>query len=177
MQIPRDYTGAPILSLQTMLGVIGAALEDFPPVAADGIYADETAAAVWEFQKRYSLPQTGQTDNVTWNRIVDVYVRLSPSVLPAAPLQILWQPLQVIRAGERNANLYPIQSMLLALGDIFARVPKLAVTGVHDAPSVEAVKWFQRKSGLPDSGTLTQTDWLYLTGLYRLSASDETLPL
>ena len=36
-------------------------------------------------------------------------------------------------------------------------------------------KWFQQKSGLKPDGVLTQIDWLYLTGLYRLVIGDGTL--
>ena len=62
MQIPRDYIGAPILSLQAMLGAISAALVDFPSVAEDGIYGAATENAVRAFQLRYDLPPTGQTN-------------------------------------------------------------------------------------------------------------------
>ena len=177
MQIPRDYIGAPILSLQAMLGAIGAALVDFPSVAEDGIYGAATENAVRAFQLRYDLPPTGQTNNETWNRIVETYTHLSPAVLPAAPLQIVWQPLQIIRPGEQNRNLYPIQSMLCALGEVFSDAPVLAVTGIHDAPSVAAVVWLQEKSGILADGTLSQVEWMYLTNLYRLGIGDGTSSL
>lgn len=177
MPSENDYIGLPIRSLQAMLGVIGAALDAFPSVAEDGIYGIETENAVREFQRRFDLPPTGQTDNDTWNRIVDVFTRVSPSVFPAAPLHIIWEPKHTIRFGERNRHLYLIQSMLCALGEVYADVPIPNVTGIHDAASVRAVKWFQRKCGLRDDGAITQLDWLYLTQLYRLSVGNGTSPL
>lgn len=72
-------------------------------------------------------------------------------------------------------QLHVIQGMLSALRHVFPQMPPLRVTGVHDADSVRAVRWLQRKSGLRDDGVLTQIDWLYLAGLYRLAVGDGVL--
>ena len=50
--------------------------------------------------------------------------------------------------------------------------PELSVTGVHDEPSVTAVRWLQQLSGLPATGEIDQTTWAYLTGLYALTTGD-----
>ena len=134
----------------------------------------ETTRAVSAFQRQNGLPENGETDNRTWNLIVDTFTRLSPLVLPAASLSIVWQPLQTISYGEENLQLPLIQGMLVAIRGIFPDMPELRVTGIHDAASVRAVRWFQQKSGLKPDGVLTQIDWLYLTGLYRLVIGDGT---
>ena len=161
--------GRPIRSLQAMLSVIGAAHGETPSVAEDGIYGEQTAQAVREFQRRYDLPVTGEADNETWNRIVDVFTRVSFRVLPAAPLSIVWEPHHVVHAGERDGNLFLIQAMLLALGTVYDGIPALTVSGIHDAASVRAARWMQRVCGLEADGALTQLDWLCLSSLYRLS--------
>ena len=46
------------------------------------------------------------------------------------------------------------------------------VTGVHDAPSVAAVKWLQKLAALPQTGEIDQTTWAYLSGLYTLASGD-----
>ena len=48
----------------------------------------------------------------------------------------------------------------------------VTVTGVHDAPSVAAVKWLQRLAALPQTGEIDQTTWAYLSGLYTLASGD-----
>ena len=159
---PLNYLGAPILSLQSMLAVLSKAGGELPSVIPDGVYGPETTRAVSAFQR-------------TWNLIVDAFTRLSPLVLPAASLSIVWQPLQAISYGEENLQLPLIQGMLVAIRGIFPDMPELRVTGIHDAASVRAVRWFQQKSGLKPDGVLTQIDWLYLTGLYRLVIGDGTL--
>ena len=135
---------------------------------------EQTAAAVSQFQRVSGLPVTAVTDHETWNRIVDAFTRQSPSVLPAAPLSIVWQPKQVIRPGEKNSHLYLIQSMLLAVSKIYPAMPAAQVTGEHDAASVAATNWLQERSGLPTGGVIDQTTWLYLGKLYRISIGDGT---
>ena len=174
MTQPSDFVGRPIRSLQTMLRVLAAADSRYQNLVPDGVYGEQTAAAVSQFQRVSGLPVTAVTDHETWNRIVDAFTRQSPSVLPAAPLSIVWQPKQVIRPGEKNSHLYLIQSMLLAMSKIYPAMPVAQVTGEHDAASVAAANWLQEKSGLPTGGVIDQTTWLYLGKLYRISIGDGT---
>lgn len=171
-----DYIGQPIRSLQTMLRTIAHADETLLRIVPDGIYGPNTTAAVREFQRQNGLPQTGQTDNATWNRVVAAYTAGSPNVLPAAPVRIRWTPNRSIAAGSRNTHLFLIQSMLQALARYFVNAPAVRTTGQHDAQSVAAVQWLQKLSGLPETGAVDQTTWAYLVGLYVLTVSDGETP-
>ena len=95
-----------------------------------------------------------------------------PSVLPAAPVTVCWTPNRTLAAGSRNSHLFLIQSMLQALARFYVNAPVLTVTGVHDAPSVAAVKWLQKLAALPQTGEIDQTTWAYLSGLYTLASGD-----
>ena len=130
---PLNYLGAPILSLQAMLAVLSKSGIGISTVIPDGLYGSETARAVTEFQRLHALPETGQTDHTTWNHIVDAFTRLSPLVLPAAPLEAVWQPMQTISVGEKNLQLHVIQGMLSALRRVFPQMPPLRVTGGFSA--------------------------------------------
>lgn len=55
--------GAPVRSMQTMLRRLGYA------VIPDGVYEEQTMAAVMAFQKDHGLPVTGITDQATWDAI------------------------------------------------------------------------------------------------------------
>lgn len=169
---PRDYLGAPIRSLQAMLCVLARTDAALFSVLPDGLYGPETERAVSAFQRRCGLPESGQADNETWNRVVDAFTRRAPLVFPAAPLEIVWQPLQTVAPGERNLHLFPIQAMLLALRRVYPEVPEAHVTGIHDEASVRAVRWLQGVCALKRDGVLTQVEWLYLTKLYSLSVGD-----
>ena len=162
MNTPANYVGQPIRSLQTMLRTIAHVDETLLKLVPDGIYGPNTVQAVREFQRQNALPVTGETDNATWNKLVAVYTVQSPSVLPAAPVTVRWTP---------NRTLL-IQSMLQALARFYVNAPVLTVTGVHDAPSVAAVKWLQRLAALPQTGEIDQTTWAYLSGLYTLASGD-----
>ena len=117
-----------------------------------------TAQAVRAFQRQYALPVTGETDQETWSRIVEVYTAQSPSVLPAVPVAIRWTPNRTLAAGS--------------LTRFYANAPGLRTTGIHDAPSVAAVKWLQKLAALPQTGEIDQTTWAYLSGLYTLASGD-----
>ncbi len=169
---PQVYLGQPIRSLQTMLRVIAHTDVQIPRVVPDGIYGVNTQAAVRAFQRQYGLQETGQTDNATWNQIVAVFTERSPAVLPAEPVRLRWTPNRILAAGSRNTHLFMIQAMLQALGQYYKNAPALAVTGVHDEPSVAAVRWLQEMASLPQTGELDQTTWAYLVGLYVLTTGD-----
>ena len=149
MNTPLSYVGQPIRSLQTMLRTIAHVDETLLKLVPDGIYGPNTVQAVREFQRQNALPVTGETDNATWNKLVAVYTVQSPSVLPAAPVTVRWTPNRTLAAGSRNSHLFLIQSMLQALARFYVNAPVLTVTGVHDAPSVAAVKWLQKAGRTP----------------------------
>ena len=44
-----------------------------PTIMPDGIYGPQTTAAVGSFQREYDLPVTGETDDKTWSKLVEVY--------------------------------------------------------------------------------------------------------
>lgn len=173
---PEDFIARPIRSLQTMLLVLSTADSRYRAIVPDGVYGEQTAAAVSQFQRLNGLPVTSVTDQQTWNRIVDVFMQRSASVLPAPTLDVVWQPKQVIRPGQKNSHLYLIQSMLLAISRQYAAMPQAQVTGEQDEASVAATIWLQKKAGLPADGSIDQTTWLYLSRLYRISAGDGTSP-
>lgn len=155
-----------------MLRVLSKTRDNQPSVIPDGIYGNDTMRAVSAFQRQEGLPITGVADSGTWRVIVDAFTAESPLVLPAAPLEIIWQPRDKIYPGERSLHLFLIQAMLVAIGEVYADVPRLQVTGIHDERSVEAVLWLQKKCGLPTTGSINQVDWLFLTKLYRMTAGD-----
>lgn len=126
------YIGKPIRSLQTMLRVLSKTRNNQPAIIPDGIYGDETVRAVSAFQLGEDLPVNGLADSETWNRLRESYTNESPLVLPAAPLEIVWQPLDKIMPGESSLHLFLIQAMLIAIGEVFSGVPPLQATGVHD---------------------------------------------
>ena len=162
---PR-YLGRSVTSLQTMLRVI--ALEDrhCPGVIPDGIYGQQTARAVAWQQKLAGLPQTGVTDLPTWEAICRAYERAWVQIQPAAPLEIVLDPDQVILEGSCNRHVLLIQAMLRVLHQVYDNVEDCPLTGIWDGDSCRALRSLQGRCGLPQSGILDKGLWALLAGLY-----------
>lgn len=169
-----DYVGRPIRSLQTMLRVTLRMDEKAPTIIPDGIFGNNTVAAVKYFQQGNRLPVTGVVDNATWDKLVEAYEAALIEHAPAAPLLIVLQPGQVIRAGEWNYHLFLIQAMLAVLARIYTNFPQVPVSGVLDTQTGKSISYFQEIAGLPVTGEVDKKTWKYLANHYALAAGDGT---
>ncbi|HIT27741.1 MAG TPA: peptidoglycan-binding protein, partial [Candidatus Faecousia gallistercoris] len=70
---PSNLVGRPVESMQIMLRVVAEGNDRLIPVVPDGIFGRNTMAAVTAFQRYYGLPATGVMNQVTWERLVEVY--------------------------------------------------------------------------------------------------------
>lgn len=171
---PREsFIGQPVRSLQTMLRVIAEQDRNQPSVVPDGIYGPNTVAAVTAFQRRYGLPVTGVTDQATWDAIVAVYEPALVSVDEAQPIDVILNPNQVIRRGERHPNLYLAQAMLAVLSLAYG-ISMPGLTGILDLPTEESLSGFQELSRLPMTGELDKLTWKHLALQYPLAATQLT---
>ncbi len=69
-------SGTPVRTIQEQLSAIRRTYSNIPPLAIDGIYGEDTAAAVSRFQSIFDLPVTGEVDYSTWYKISQLYVAL-----------------------------------------------------------------------------------------------------
>lgn len=176
MRPPESFIGQPIRSLQTMLRVIAENDPSHVRIVPDGIYGPETVRAVSTFQRKHGLPVTGMTDQATWEALVAVYEPALVEQDEAYFLQIILNPGQVIRRGERSPHLYLVQGMLLALNERYGSIGELTVTGILDAPTSDALAAFQQLSGLPMSGNLDKQTWKHLVLQYPLAVNWQSRP-
>ena len=171
MRPPESFIGQPIRSLQTMLRVIAQDDVRHPQIVPDGIYGPETMAAVSSFQRIHGLPVTGVADQTTWETIVTVYEPAQIRQNDAVPLEIILNPSQIIRKGERNPNLYLVQSMLIVLSGQYESITPPNATGILDDLTQDALIAFQQLSNLPATGNLDKVTWKHLALQYPLAAS------
>lgn len=171
MRPDESFVGQPIRSLQTMLRVLGEDDPALPPLVPDGIYGQDTIQAVSTFQRRYSLPVTGITDQRTWEEIVRAYEPALIRTGKAEPIEIIMDSNQVYRLAERDPNLYLLQAILLFLSTQHESIPEPGVNGVLDPPTSEALAAFQLLAGLPPTGELDKITWKYLVKQFTLNAS------
>ncbi len=160
--MPTPYETEAILNLQRYLRQIARFDEDIPFVDEDGLYGDETRAAVEAFQQKYGLPATGVTDAETWNRIfleylADVERRTRPEpvdMFPRYPANYSVGP------GDENLLVELIQFILREIILLYGRDAELLpLDGFYGPLTEEAVKDFQRVNRLPDDGRVDRVTW------------------
>lgn len=171
MRPPESFIAQPVRSLQTMLRVIAEDAGHTDSVVPDGIYGSSTLQAVSAFQRSHGLPVTGITDRDTWEMIVREYQPALVRVDAAQPLQLILNANQVIRRGQSHPYLYLIQSMLLALSEIYGSVPPPRITGTLDLPTSESITAFQYLSALPQTGEIDKITWKHLALQYPLAVN------
>ena len=69
-------SGTPVRTIQEQLSAIRRTYSNIPSLAIDGIYGEDTSAAVSRFQSIFDLPVTGEVDYSTWYKISQLYVAL-----------------------------------------------------------------------------------------------------
>ena len=171
MRPNESFVGQPVRSLQTMLRVIAQNDDRLPSVVPDGIYGSDTVNAVSAFQRRSGLAVTGVADQITWDAIYAAYEPALTEVTEAEPLNIILNPGQIIRQGEKHPNVYLVQAILAVLAEVFASITAPESTGVLDIPTSNSLSQFQQLNLLPVTGELDKTTWKHLALQYPLAAA------
>ena len=172
----ESFISQPVRSLQTMLRVIAESDPSQPKVIPDGIYGQNTMAAVSAFQRRKGLPVTGVTDLNTWDSIVSEYEPALILVGEARPIEVILDPNQIIKQGEQHPNVYLAQGMLIVLSQAYGSIPEPEMTGILDLPTSNALSAFQSLSLLPATGELDKITWNALASHYPLASRLITNP-
>ncbi len=66
-------SGEPVRTIQHQLNAISRNFPLIPKLIEDGVYGENTAAAVRKFQEIFKMPITGNVDFATWYRISNVF--------------------------------------------------------------------------------------------------------
>ncbi len=169
MRPPESFVAQPIRSLQTMLRVIAQSNPQQPSVIPDGIYGQNTMDAVSSFQRRKGLPVTGMTDQATWDAIAAEYEPALILIGPAQAIEVILEPNQIIKFGERHPNLYLAQGMLIVLSQAYGSIPEPSMNGVLDLPTQNSLSAFQSLNLLPATGELDKITWNTLANHYPLA--------
>ena len=159
MKRSDSFLSQPIRSLQTMLRTIAEFDPRHETLIPDGIYGPATRSAVSRFQRLHGLPVTGVTDQTTWEQIVAEYEPALIQVAEAQMLDVILEPGQVIRKGERHPHIYIVQAILAVLQDAYSSIGPVTHSGLLDEATSEAIAAFQGLSGLPMTGNLDKITW------------------
>jgi peptidoglycan hydrolase-like protein with peptidoglycan-binding domain len=171
MRPAESFISQPIRSLQTMLRVIAHRDPSHQTVIPDGIYGPATVSAVSTFQRKHGLPITGVADQTTWESVVAIYDDSLIHMGEAESVDIILNPNQVIRKGERHPNLLLAQAMLRVLSEVYASIGMPSGSGILDEATADSISSFQALNGLPMSGNLDKRTWKHLALHYPLAAN------
>jgi len=163
-----------ILTLQTMLHALGKADPLLPCPVPTGVWEEQDRAALRAFQHAQGLTETGEPDPQTRTALERSARKAEADCAPAAPLQILLQPGQVVTPGTKNHHLRLVQAMFQVIALFYPDLPRPEVTGILDEATSQALSWIQRRSGLDPSGALDRDSWQALSALFTLIAGDGT---
>lgn len=170
MKPEESFLSQPIRSLQTMLRVLAEYDDRHETLIPDGIYGKATVSAVSKFQRLHGLPVTGITDQATWEMIVSEYEPALIFITEAEALNIVLDPNEVIRRGQRHPHVYLVQAMLAVLEDAYKSIGQVSHSGILDEPTSAALSSFQQLSGLPMTGQLDKRTWKALALHYPQAA-------
>lgn len=162
MRPVESFVGQPIRSLQTMLRVIAENDPRHESIIPDGIYGPETISAVSTFQRLHGLRVTGVTDQPTWESIVAQYKPALINIDEAQSVEVILNPNQVIRRGERHPVIYLAQGILAVLSEVHQSVAAPGMNGILDAPTADSLSSFQQLHNLPMTGELDKQTWRLL---------------
>lgn len=174
MRPPESFIQQPIRSLQTMLRVIAEDDPRQPTVVPDGIYGESTVTAVTAFQRREGLPQTGITDQITWEHIVSAYEPALIRIGRAEPIEIIMDAGQVFRRGDNSPYIYLLQSILTQLSKDHSSINAPGHSGILDSETSTSLLAFQELVNLPPTGELDKITWKYLSKHFTLNAHHNT---
>lgn len=171
MRPAESFVEQPVRSLQTMLRVLAEDDARLPTVVPDGIYGPTTMNAVTAFQRQKGLPITGIADQQTWDAIVAFYEPALIRVGKAQPIEIILDPGQVFRKGDRSPYIYLLQSMLTSLSDTHPSIAPPGHSGMIDDDTIVALIAFQKLSGLEETGEFDKITWKNLVHQFTLDAN------
>ncbi len=171
--ITSSYPGTPLRSgssgpsvvvLQVSLNRIAQNYPAIPKIPeVDGIYGSRTEAAVRAFQQIFGLSADGIVGPATWYQIVRLYTAVTRlSELRSQGQQfyaINWSPPTTLQVGSTGDKVRQLQYMLSVLSTYIQSIPDVTVDGVYGQGTRAAVLAFQRRYGLPETGTVGQTTW------------------
>lgn len=184
--IRRGNIGPYVVIIQTELNRIGENYPAIPKISQiDGIFGEQTEAAVRAFQEIFNLQVDGIVGQATWYALVRLYT----AVTNLAELQsqgqtyytIAWAQ-NPIQQGDRGIRVEQLQYMLRVLSAYISEIPQIAVDGIFGPDTRDAVLAAQRRFGLPETGIVNYNTWeaIYnqFIGIENTSLRDfERLPL
>lgn len=157
-----------IYNLQRYLRQLSYHDAAIPSPPLDGVMDTATADALKAFQRGKSLPVTGTADRTTWDALYAAY--LASISAYSAPVAISLfpraSPGYALKKGDKTFPVRFVQFALKELELIYSGLADVTVTDTYDENTEKAVKLFQGKNSLPETGEVDRLTWDELAAVY-----------
>lgn len=165
-------SGDKVRVLQLRLNRISDNYPSIPKIAAiDGIFSDDTQAAVKRFQKIFGLDDDGIVGNATWYAVTRIYnavKRLNELDSEGIRLEeVTKQYPGVLSLGSRGAGVSNLQYFLSYISDFYSTVSRTDVDGIFGNSTRESVISAQRTFELTQDGIVGEITWNAIYDAYR----------
>ncbi|MBR3211134.1 MAG: peptidoglycan-binding protein [Bacilli bacterium] len=153
--------GLYIRDLHYYLSLIACFDDRIPNVEISGdTFNRLTKENVLAFQRYYQLPETGEVDVATWNKIIRVYQDYRSKV-PTGCRYALNEFFsgRYLSNGMTGEDVLNLQRFLYLICEDSHEIPGVIVSGEYDSLTEKSVRFLQEKNGLEASGVLTATTW------------------
>lgn len=165
----------PVRSLQTFLREISRFYNCIPTVIPDGIYGTQTRDSVIAFQEAFFIEPTGEVDNDTWDKIIEVYTYLITATSEPKCVKIYPSADFIIDINDESEYLHALQAMLYVISTKFDNITSPDITGKHDEKSVQAIKDIQTISNLEPTGVIDRFVFDMIADMYEKFVSRNRL--
>lgn len=165
--LEREMVSQPVRSLQHMLSRLSKRHTFLPEIIPDGRFGEQTLEAVMLLQKFFRLPVTGTVDQRTWRAIREAWLEAERDLLQPDPVRA-FPTGRVVREGDSDGFLYPVQAMFQSLSEVLEGVEAEELDGIHRGSSVKNTRWLQRKAQLAETGEIDARTWQALAALYEM---------
>ena len=160
-------TGLGVQNLQYYLNYLSDYYKTIPAVPLDGVFGNDTRAAVVDAQNTFGLPADGIVGELTWNAIYRAYL----GIVNTIPLEYTEGytvpfPGVVLRIGAESEDVRLLQEYLNYIARTYPEIATVDVTGYFGPRTREAVIAFQELSGLAPNGVVGAITWSAITDLY-----------
>lgn len=165
-------SGDDVRILQLRLNRISNNYPLIPKIAEiDGIFAEDTEAAIIKFQEIFGLIPDGTVGNATWyavNRIYSAVKRLNELDSEGITLEeVTKQYPGALSLGSRGLGVSNLQYFLSYLSRFYSTISPLTIDGVFGNETRESVISAQRTFGLAEDGVVGELTWNAIYNAYR----------
>ena len=158
MTYQNDDRTAVVKHIQQLLRTLQIYGDKNVTVPVDGLYMESTYDAVLEFQKENGLAPTGEVDKATYDLLYAHALEAEFEDSEPLPLYVLGKG-QSVSKGEKSDTVMIIQAILNTLTVAYDDYSPLALNGVFDNQTEDAVRRFQMRNGIDASGIVDKRTW------------------